>query len=99
MASLNDTVKKIVKQSLDAQQLASAMYGKVISLQPLEVLVDQRFSIPLEFLIVPEHLTEYEIMLGDQTLKIRRGLEVGDKLILIRSDGGLQYVIAGRLNT
>ncbi|GBF75763.1 hypothetical protein PA598K_04194 [Paenibacillus sp. 598K] len=91
-------VKKIVKQSLDAQQLASAMYGKVTSIHPLEVLVDQRFSIPSEFLILPEHLTEYKVELGQQTLLIRKGLEVGDKLILIRSDGGLQYVVVGRLN-
>ncbi|MCM3748027.1 DUF2577 domain-containing protein [Paenibacillus pasadenensis] len=95
--SINDAVKQIVKRSFEAQQLTKAMYGTVTSAEPLEVSIEQRFIVPQEFLTVPEHLTPQELELEGRRIELRRGLSVGDKLILLRSEGGDTYVVLGRL--
>ncbi|OXM15229.1 DUF2577 domain-containing protein [Paenibacillus herberti] len=97
--SINDAVKQIVKRSFEAQQLTKAMNGTVTSVQPLEVTIEQRFMVPEEFLAVPEHLTSQELELEGKRILLRRGLTVGDKLILLRSEGGSPYVVIGRLET
>lgn len=87
------------------------MFGTVTKAYPLEVNVDQRFTIDADFLIVPESLTPYEISLqhnhttdtgttGDaltQPVVIRRGLQVGDKVVLLRMQGGQKYLILDRV--
>jgi hypothetical protein len=86
-------------------------YGVVSNTSPLEVIVDQRFSLDEDFLIVPESLTEYKILVSHthsysggttgpaltEELFIRRGLEVNDVVILFRMQGGNQYLIFDRV--
>jgi len=90
---LIDQIKRIVKGYLEAQQATDILFGTVSKDSPLEINVNQKFILPEAFLVVPEHMTRYEI---DAKL-IRRGLEVGDKVILIRAAGGGQYVVMGRI--
>lgn len=99
MMSINNQVKRIVKDYLHAVQLADVVYGIVVSDNPLEVTVDQRFTLPADFLIVPEHLTAQKITIGTQEHEIRRGLMAGDRVVLVRAVGGGRYIIVGRLTT
>jgi hypothetical protein len=69
--------------------------------------VDQRFILDADFLIVPESLTRMELDLshthgsGGQGLTIpvviRPGLEAGDKVILLRVQGGQQFLILDKV--
>ncbi|SDJ92852.1 DUF2577 domain-containing protein [Paenibacillus naphthalenovorans] len=95
--SLNDRVKKITRGYLGSVKLSDVMFAEVTKVNPLEVNADQRLPLDEDFLIIPEHMTEYKIMVGAQEVTVRRGLEVGDKVILIRQQGGLNFVIVGRL--
>nr|WP_240353123.1 DUF2577 family protein [Cohnella algarum] len=63
------------------------MYGVVTQTSPLEVTVDQRLPLSADFLIVPEHMTAYSVTVDGQTVEIRRGIEEGDRLVLLRSMG------------
>ncbi|ACT03782.1 DUF2577 family protein [Paenibacillus sp. JDR-2] len=81
--SINDQVKKIVKEYLSSIQPVAVMYGTVTNIDPLEVNVDQRLTFSADFLIVPEH--------------IGTSLEPGAKLILLRAAGGEKYIVIGRL--
>ena len=94
-------------------------YGTVESIDPLEVNVNQKFTITEGFLIVPERLIRYEVSLKHDheyidtkgtiptpgitenalldNLVIREGLHVGDKVLLLRVQGGQKYVILDRL--
>ena len=97
MASLNDVIKRIAREQMEAAQPAAVMYGTVTSTNPLEVNVDQRLPLSADFLVVPEHMTAYSVTVCSQTIEIRRGLEAGDRVILLRCPGGREYVIVGRL--
>ncbi len=106
-----NSIKQAAMDAVLASNPVNVCFGEVLNDSPLEVSVDQRFTLTADFLIVPERLTAYEVDLrhahsysqgttGDaltQPVIIRRGLEKGDKLILLRMQGGQQYVILDRL--
>jgi hypothetical protein len=118
-----DRILKIIKQAgsgaVEAGNPIVILFGSVTNDNPLEVNVDQRFSLTKDFLIIPERLTHFEIDLkhmhgyqdtsdsGDakssteeallEPIVIRRGLETGDRVLLLRVQGGQQYLILDRL--
>lgn len=106
--------------AVGASNPVAVMFGEVETTDPLAVRVDQRFTLPAEFLIVPESLTHYEVelrhthqytdasdsgtstkttdpALPEEPIVIRRGLELGDKVLLLRVQGGQRYVILDRV--
>jgi hypothetical protein len=122
MADLLSTLKKAAMDAVNAGNPAAVLFGEVSSVSPLEVIVDQRFTLPADFLIVPERLIHYEIDLyhdheytdevGAATkikntekalpvmpVIIRNRLRVGDKVLLLRIQGGQQYVVFDRLES
>lgn len=98
--SLLDIIKQAGVGAVSATNPISVMAGTVTQTEPLEVSVDQRFTLPEVFLVVPEHMTGYTATVstesGVQDIVIRRGLETGDKVLLLRAQGGQQYIIIGR---
>lgn len=109
-----NTIKQAATEAVEAGKPVNILFGEVTNSDPLEVNVDQRFTIDADFLIVPESLTRYEVDLkhdhaytddgasgttGEaltEKIVIRRGLEVGDKVILLRMQGGQRYLIVDR---
>ncbi|RXZ77242.1 DUF2577 domain-containing protein [Paenibacillaceae bacterium] len=94
--SLIDKIKEISQGTNQAGNPVAVMFGTVSKVNPLEVIVEQRLALPRDFLIVPETLTEYKLLIGEIEYTIRRGLEVGDQVILARVQGGQDYVILDR---
>ncbi|MBB6633565.1 DUF2577 domain-containing protein [Cohnella thailandensis] len=92
MSRLLQVIKQAGAGAVGASQPVAILTGTVVKIDPLEVTVDQRFTLMADFLIVPESLTEYKI----EELLIRKRLETGDKLILLRVQGGNQYLILDR---
>jgi hypothetical protein len=108
---LANVIKKAGFGAVQSGSPVEITYGVVSNTSPLEVTVDQRFSLDEDFLIVPESLTEYKIPVNHthdysggttgpaltEELVIRRGLEVNDIVILFRMQGGNQYLIFDRV--
>lgn len=104
---LAESIKILGKGAVDAEGPVVVMFGAVTKVNPLEVLVDQRFPLDEELLIIPASLTRYEIDLkhkhnttGGTTeealtekIVIREGLKVGDSVLLLRVQGGQKYVV------
>jgi len=83
--------------AVEATNPVAILYGTVTAVQPLEVRIDQRLTLPEPFLIVPEHMTESRITVDGQEIVIRKALEPGDRLVLMRVQGGQQYMVMGRV--
>lgn len=119
MASgLIDVMKRASMEAMENAQMSDLRYGKVTSEKPLKVYVTNLFTIPESMLVVPEHLTDYEIEITTdgygwvteeeqshkhdikqkkRKLKIHGALKVGDKVALLRKQGGQSYFILDRL--
>ena len=80
MPDLFNAMKQIAKDGFDTLQPADWCYGKVISLDPFQVQIDQKLPLKKEFLAV-------------RTGVSASSFKVGDKLILLRKQGGQEYLI------
>ncbi|GAA0378971.1 DUF2577 domain-containing protein [Bacillus horti] len=76
MANLLEMIKQAGLDAMEASNPLHILYGKVLKNNPLEVNVDQRFTLSSDFLIVPEHLTRYEVDLTHQHEVIVDGVNV-----------------------
>lgn len=97
VSALLQLIKRAAKEAVDASNPAAVLYGTVKMISPLSVAVEQRFTLTEAFLVVPETLTAYKLTIGAQEYIIRRGLEVGDKVVLLREQGGQQFIILDRV--
>lgn len=64
MYDANDLLRLVKKSSKDVVNTtypATIMFGTVESVSPLKVYVEQRFHLTGDQLIVPKHLTDYEV--------------------------------------
>lgn len=80
MPDLFTAMKQIAKDVFDTLQPADWCYGKVISLDPFQVQIDQKLVLTKEFFIVKSGVSA-------------SSFKVGDVLILFRNEGGQKYLI------
>lgn len=99
--SMLQLIKKAAMDAVEASQPVAILYGTIKEITPFEVEVDQRFLLPEEFFIFTDATKELKLEIGDREYIIRPKLKIGDKLILLRtqgnSDKGVKYVILDRV--
>ena len=83
---INQLVKLIKRAAVEAVQARSPMgveYGLVTSISPLGIPVDQTKIMTAAQLILTNAVMDY-------------ALQKGEKVILLRCDGGQQYIVLDR---
>lgn len=96
-----DIMKRAAIEANEAAKYADLRVGKVASINPLQIRISNDFVLPESVLIVPQHLSEYEVEMTidevDKTVTIKNSLNVGDIVALIRKHGGQSYYILDRI--
>lgn len=96
-----EAIRKAALGAVEAGAPVAVVFGSVINTDPLEVNVDQRFTLDADFLIVPDGLVRQELDLSgiglEQPVVIHKGLEVGNSVILLRVQGGQKYLILDKV--
>lgn len=95
--SMIQIIKQAALEAVRESDPTTVTFGTVTKADPLEVNVDQHKTLTKEFLLVPESLTKKEIELLQEKVVIREDLKVGDKVLLLRIQGGQKYIILDRL--
>lgn len=80
MPNMFNAMKQIAENVFEARRPADWCYGKVISLDPFQVQIDQKLVLTKEFFIVKSGVSA-------------SSFKVGDVLILFRNEGGQKYLI------
>ncbi|HBG1037138.1 TPA: DUF2577 domain-containing protein [Clostridioides difficile] len=78
-------IKKTAIDAVETSNPIRIVFGIIESISPLKVKIEQKLSIDDFFLIQTE------------TFKRYTDKKVGDKLVLIRMQGGQQYLILDRM--
>lgn len=85
MRDFNDfrnIIKKAAMEAVNNSKPVGVEYGKVISISPLKIFIDQKKT-----------LTNLQLVIT----KTVESLVVGDKVIILREQGGQKYVIIDRV--
>lgn len=61
MRTLGGAIKELAKQVNDSGNPADLRYGTVTKINPLEIHITSTFTLPAELILVPQHLTDYEV--------------------------------------
>ena len=100
---IGEVIKKSAGGSILAGVEGQILFGKVESVSPLRVTVDDRLVLSGEQLILPEGLTRQIFHLRheaqehtmDKTFVVQRELLPGDRVILLSSAG--EYLVLDRI--
>lgn len=92
-----DIIKKASLGAVGSTNPVAFSYGLVTGTEPLQIQVDQKFVLSGNALVLPESVTESKIQLNGQEVVLRRGLAAGDRVLMVRMQGGQSYVVLDRL--
>ncbi len=102
--ALLDVVKEVAQQAQDASVPAAFLTGLVTSAAPLTVRVDNRFELSGAALVVMRefgagaYATHTHTLNGQTTeAEVYTGLAAGDKVVLLRNQGGQEFLVLGRV--
>lgn len=103
-------IKEASMGAMGASNPVNITFGEVLNAEDLKIKIDQKLILPKEFFIIPESLARYETDLTHShscpdgststslfKIVIREGLKIGDKVLLLRVQGGQQYVILDKV--
>ncbi|MCR8981577.1 DUF2577 domain-containing protein [Brevibacillus laterosporus] len=82
--SLLRAIKQVSQGVNDSQSPVVVLFGTVEKIDPLEVNIEQKLLLTEEFLIIPKAVQKYDF-------------EEGNKLLLLRMQGGNSFVILDRV--
>lgn len=101
MPSLIETIKKVAMAVYNESKPFALAYGVVENINPLLIKVDQKLPLTKEFLILTNMVKDYnvEVTLGGtkQICTIHNGLKINEKVLLLRVQGGQQYIVLDRV--
>jgi hypothetical protein len=101
-----EIIKKASVAAVGAGNPVNMLFGEVLNIEDFKIKVEQKLVLDKEFFIIPESLTRYEVDLTHThgqngpalgKLVIREGLKQGDTVLLLRVQGGQQYVIIDKV--
>lgn len=82
--SLIDLIKNVAVKAVEATNPVHVLFGTVVSESPLEVQIHQKLKLTEEFLVITERVTQ-------------ANLKRGDKVVLLRVQGGQQFVVLDKV--
>lgn len=79
-----DVIKRIAMNAFNASNPVNVLIGTVSIASPIEIEIHQKLKLSKEFLIMTERVTQ-------------SGLIKGDKVVLVRVQGGHQFVVSDKV--
>lgn len=80
--NLLQLIKQAAVEAVEASKPAAILFGKVSDSAPLSIFVDQKLTLSAEFLVITDKV---------------KSLTVGDKVILLRMQGGQKYIVLDKV--
>lgn len=94
---LMGAIKQASMGAVEAGAPVAVRIGTVKSVSPLAVTVDQRLTLTSEFLLRTAATLPLKVTIGGTDYPVREDLQVGDRVVLLRAQGGQQYVILDKV--
>lgn len=94
-------VKRAAIEAVLAQKPFAFLHGTVTSVSPIKVRVDQKFELSASQLILTNAVRDHTVTVTDpegkeQAFFIRLALQIGERVLLLRADGGQKFIILDR---
>lgn len=104
MLNMNEFLANVKRAAIDAvraQKPFALLHGTVTGVSPLKVRVDQKFELSAPQLILTSAVRDHTVTVTEadgteQVFLVHRELEIGERVLLLRADGGQKFLILDR---
>ncbi|KNY25010.1 DUF2577 family protein [Pseudobacteroides cellulosolvens] len=86
-----------IKNYLETIKLTDYVYGEITSLSPLRIKIDQKLELPDSVIILTSNVIEKKIIVGVEEITINEGLQINDKVILLRVEKGQKFIVLSKV--
>ena len=101
VSGIIESFKKIAVNAVATTYPMEIRYGTVVSAKPLVVDLGGKLVLDSKFLIVGERFTEHSYWIKrdgkEERVTMHNGLNIGDRLTLLRMQGGQKFAIQDRI--
>ena len=97
MTEFTRAVKRVAVQAVKETVPANAVFGTVVSTEPLQIDVGYEKPIYGELLVLPSSFGKntHTTTSGGHTIEIDNSLKMGDKVALLKMQGGQRHIVLG----
>lgn len=100
LTDLLNIVKKAAVDAVNASQPADFYFGKVTSVKPLKILVEQKMTLGSAQLVLTRNVTDFKTKVTideKKEMTVHNALRIGDEVILLKKKGGQKYLVLDRV--
>lgn len=103
LPNLVELMKKAAIEAVEASNPTAVVYGTVTSISPIKINIEQKHPLTEDFLLLTTNVKDYQTKMridNSSTINevtIYNGLKNGDKVILLRIQGGQKYIVLDRM--
>lgn len=101
-SSIIEAAKKAALSAVESSKPSGVYFGTVINSRPLKINVEQKLTLESAQLILVRNVTDYNVEMTvaeeQQVVTVHNGLVNGDRVILLRVQGGQKYVVFDRIS-
>ena len=94
-------MKKTAVEAVNASKPAHMVFGKVISISPLKIKIDQKLILTSAQLVLSRNVTDYRLSVTmngyNESMMVRNALDVNEEVILMQLSGGQKYIVIDRI--
>ena len=99
---LLNIIKKAAIEAVNASQPSDFCYGKVTSVSPLKISIEQKMTLGVAQLVLTRNVTDFKTKVSDELgykkeMTIHNGLQVGEEVVLMKQKGGQKYLVLDRV--
>jgi len=95
-------IKRAAVEAVMAHDPMCMKIGEVVSVTPLAIRIGQKITIPASQLLTTSAVRDHTLPLSregesKQQYRAHTGLQQGEKVLLLRCDGGQKFIVLDRL--
>lgn len=96
-----ENIKKAALDAVKATMPSGVYYGTVQSTSPLKIVVEQKMTLTDKQLVLSSLVKDFKVDMTlnetRQNVTIHLGLKSGEKVMLLRVQGGQQFIVLDRV--
>ncbi len=96
-------IKRAAVDAVNAKDPVALKIGEVVSVSPLKICLNQKITVPASQLLLTNAVRDHTVCceIADQSdpekVTVCLGLKTGEKVLMLRCDGGQKFIVLDRL--
>ena len=90
-------IKKASIEAVGAMKPTELVFGKVISISPLKINIEQKLTLLPQQIILSKSVTNYSVNINGTMMTVNNALKTGEEVVLLRMQGGQKYLVIDRV--